>query len=179
MHSPRAAHLSQLSCWSVQSPPAPTVLSNESTWIHFVADHFSPSITGHPAWRLRVSGIAFGWRLKNRSASPLRGFTVNCPGEEGKKNNYWTLFSPYRIIQKKNHKVTLCSVAHLRLLFFHTQRDLHPFQTIYDGEIPVTSIIKISKLATRRENKFRNGFPCQETPNYLVWNSYWRKYFIS
>jgi hypothetical protein len=32
-----------------------------------------------------VSGIAFGWRLKNRSASPLRGFTMNCPGEQRKK----------------------------------------------------------------------------------------------
>ncbi|GER30170.1 dickkopf-related protein 1 [Striga asiatica] len=53
----------------------PTILSKESTCIHFVADHFSPSSTGHPAWRLPGSGTALGRRLKNRSASPLRGFT--------------------------------------------------------------------------------------------------------
>ncbi|CAL1397049.1 unnamed protein product [Linum trigynum] len=76
VHSPRAAHLSQLSFWSVQFPPTSTFLSNESTWIHFVADHFSPSITGQPAWRLLVSGMAVGSRLKNNSASPLRGFTA-------------------------------------------------------------------------------------------------------
>lgn len=100
VHSPSAAHLSQLACWSAQSPPAPTVLSNESTWIHFVADHFSPSITGHPAWRLSVSGVAFGWRLKNRSASPLRGFTVHCHlpehGKEGEKQLFNRNWQPNR-----------------------------------------------------------------------------------
>lgn len=74
-----------------------------------------------------------------------------------------------RIIQKKNHKLNV-QLPHLRLLFCHTQRDLHLFQTTYDEEILVTIIIKISKLATRREKKGRSNFLGQETPNYLVWN---------
>lgn len=84
MHSPSAAHLSQLALLSVQSPPSSTILSNESTWIHFVADHFSPSMTGQPLWRLTGSGIAFVWRLKKRRASPLRGFTVYFQDENKK-----------------------------------------------------------------------------------------------
>lgn len=75
VHSPSAAHLSQLSFSSVQFPWLVIILSKEATWIHFVADHFSPSITGHPAWRLPWSVVASGWRLKNRRAFPRFGLT--------------------------------------------------------------------------------------------------------
>jgi hypothetical protein len=78
MHSPRAAHFAQLSFSSVQLPRVWCTLSNEATRIHFVADHFSPFMTGHPAWRLIESVVPSGLRLKKRRASPLRGFT----GEE-------------------------------------------------------------------------------------------------
>jgi hypothetical protein len=78
MHSPRAAHFSQLSFSSVQLPRVWCTLSNDATRIHFVADHFSPFMTGHPAWRLTESVVPSGLRLKKRRASPLRGFT----GEE-------------------------------------------------------------------------------------------------
>lgn len=153
MHSPREAHLWQLSCWSEQSPPAPTVLSNESTWIHFVADHFSPSITGHPAWRLSVSGVAVVWRLKNRSASPLRGFTMQYR-VRSKKQSFRISWLAENVTWKynaeeKHIKVIAYTVSHLLFLFWHTQRDHQLSQILYDEEIPLPRIIKSLKLTTR------------------------------
>jgi hypothetical protein len=77
-HSPIAAHLGQSSLSSEHGASVLTSggLSNDLTWIHFVADHFSPSITGQLPWRLPVSAVALTWRLKNSSASPFFGFTA-------------------------------------------------------------------------------------------------------
>ena len=78
-HSPAAAHLGHISSSSWQPP----VLAfgkpedQDRTWIHFVADHFSPSMTGQLPCRLFVSVVALGWRLKNSNASPFTGLTAN------------------------------------------------------------------------------------------------------
>jgi hypothetical protein len=77
-HSPTAAHLGHISLSSEHGKSVITSggLSNDRTWIHFVADHFSPSTTGQLAWRLLGSVVALTWRLKNSSASPFLGFTA-------------------------------------------------------------------------------------------------------
>jgi hypothetical protein len=103
----------------VQFPPASTFLSNESTWIHFVADHFSPSITGHPAWRLLMSGTAVGCRLKKKSAPPLRGFT-ECADKKTKKKNTLTecKCNSRNTIYKT---IVIYVVAHQQFRFLHIQ----------------------------------------------------------
>lgn len=146
VHSPRAAHLSQLSFSSVQFPPSAKILSKEFTCIHFVADHFSPSITGHPAWRLLGSGTALGRRLKKRRASPLRGFTEN--------------FQTWKQIRKEVCQVTTCThkcvqhfvtVAHLLSLSLHTliNRELDENE-IYDVKSPPVHIFLISQCVELR-----------------------------
>ena len=46
---------------------------NGPLWYHFVADHFSPRMTGQPACMLHLSPVCpSGFRSQNRSASPCR-----------------------------------------------------------------------------------------------------------
>lgn len=134
VHSPRTAHLSQLSCIFVQFPLGVTILSNESTWIHLVADHFSPSITGHPPWRLNGSGIASGWRLKNNKASPFLGFT----------DKHW----PYRhkrclistclfFLSREIRIITIYFDSHQQFLSWHNQKGLLCFQRVLGEKVPI------------------------------------------
>lgn len=74
-HSPVAAQPGHLSSSSWHS--SVFCSPNGRTWIHFVADHFSPSMTGQLPCRLFLSVVALGWRLKNSKASPFTGFTAN------------------------------------------------------------------------------------------------------
>lgn len=77
-HSPAAAHSGQCSS-SSEHPTFKLFLTGRSkdlTWIHFVADHFSPSMTGQLPCRLFGSVVALTWRLKKSRASPLLGFTA-------------------------------------------------------------------------------------------------------
>lgn len=78
LHSPLRAHAGQFGSSSTHSLVA-RLDGNESkerTWIHLVADHFSPSMTGQLPCKLVLSVVASGWRLKNSRASPFIGFTV-------------------------------------------------------------------------------------------------------
>jgi hypothetical protein len=49
---------------------------NGLAWIHFVAVHFSPLITGHPACIDRWSILFSGVMLQNSSPSPFLGLTA-------------------------------------------------------------------------------------------------------
>lgn len=79
-HSPTAAHLVQFSSSSVQSPSSNRSgtfsLLTALTWKNLVAHHISPSMTGHLAWGLLLSGDAFRWLLKNSIAFPLVGLSM-------------------------------------------------------------------------------------------------------
>ena len=78
-HSPTAAHWGQRALSSSHPSDEPACLtgrSNDLTWIHLVADHFWPSMTGQLPCKLSESVVASGWRLKNSKASPLTGLTV-------------------------------------------------------------------------------------------------------
>ena len=75
-HSPLFAQSPQLGLSSWQMAGSRYGGSKEPTWIHLVADHFSPSTTGQPVCREAVSKEASGFMLKKRRASPLRGFTA-------------------------------------------------------------------------------------------------------
>lgn len=73
-HSPLTAHWEQFGFWSLHS--LLDGVSKDLTWIHLVADHFSPSITGQLPCKLRGSVVALRCRLKNNNASPFPGFTA-------------------------------------------------------------------------------------------------------
>lgn len=81
-HWPVAAQWLQFSSSSVQSSselePGEDCRSllNALTRIHLVAVHFSPSRTMQLPRRLLSSTVVLWWRLKNKSASPLTGFTA-------------------------------------------------------------------------------------------------------
>ena len=74
-HSPAAAQAGQLTSRSTQLA-VNGVPSKGLTWIHLVADHFSPSMTAQLPCRLAESAVPSWSRLKNNSASPFLGFTV-------------------------------------------------------------------------------------------------------
>jgi hypothetical protein len=104
-----------------------------------------------------VSGVACVSREKKRSASPLRGFTVQCQVIiKGEKNHLAQDYLQKLYIKLKYNRrgkciveVTTNLVAHLLSLFWHTQRDHYFSQNLCDVEVSVSrmKIHKLSKLA--------------------------------
>lgn len=120
-HSPLRAHDVQLGSSSTHSlVDLACGFSKDRTWIHLVADHFSPSMTGQLPCRLVLSVVASGWRLKNNSASPFLGFTVQ--RSDTRKPSYTMhTMDQQRLTSKLNHcwgenekrkSNALCSLFH-------------------------------------------------------------------
>ena len=118
LHSPAFAHALHSSC--LLSHPGGALGGagadhrNGLAWIHFVAVHFSPAITGHPACMLCGSMVFSLFTDQNSKPSPFRGLTATLPCKEKKTRRQYNC--PYGYKNKlvtSAHSLHFCPSAHV------------------------------------------------------------------